>query len=197
MNGFYNARLTEAKGMTILSPFLAEKSDGHLVLLEKGPLARALQETLGDGIFQAPTGRAWSVEIKVEEDDLYGNLFLEMWSNRNLEHRERHIEFGSNVGWMQKLRADLLLYYFLNPDKLYVLDLFRLQQWAFGSKLTGQPGRIYAFPEKPQSKRSQANDTWGRCVPLTVLAKEVRYKLFYPRQLSLLPEPSIFGEAAA
>lgn len=197
MTAFDSARLVEAKGMSTLAPFLVEKAEGRLVILEKGPLARALQETLGDAIFQMPTGRAWSVEIKVEEDDAYGNLFLETWSNRNLEERQKHIERGSNPGWMTHLRADLLLYYFLNPDRLYALDLFRLQQWAFGSKLSGVAGRIYAFPEKCQSKRMQMNDTWGRCVPLSVLAKEVGYKLIHPKQLPLFEEPSLFGEAAA
>ena len=196
MDAFGNARLVEAKGMAVLGPVLDERADGRLVLLEKGPLARALQETLGDGIFQSPTGRAWSVEIKVEAEERYGNLFLETWSNRNLEDRQSHITRGSNPGWMHHLRADLLLYYFLDTDRLYVLDLFRLQQWAFGSKLTGQPGGIYAYPEKPQGKRSQMNDTWGRCVPLSALAEKVGYRLFHPKQLSLFVERPLFGDAA-
>jgi hypothetical protein len=187
-NGFQGARAIEAKGMAVLEPFLMEKSDGRLVLLEKGPLARVLQESLGDGILQAGAGgRSWSVEIKVEQTDS-PNLFLETWSNRNLESRESHIERGSTPGWMLKLRADLLLYYFLDSDRLYVFDLFRLQRWAFGHKASARDGQIYRFPEKLQGRWQQLNDTWGRCVPLTVLRDEVGYRLVNPRQLPLFPE---------
>jgi hypothetical protein len=191
MNAFGNARLVEAKGMSALAPFLREQSNGALIVLEKGPLARALQETIGDCIFQMPEGRAWSVEIKVEEDDKYGNLFLETWSNRNLEHRDSHIARGSNPGWFLKCQADLLFYYFVMQDKLYVFDLFKLKRWAF------REGRIYSaeFKEKLQGKRLQQNDTWGRCVPIAILAREVGYRLLYPQQLPLAGFEGIFEAA--
>jgi hypothetical protein len=179
MGAFDNARLVEARGMAILGPFLDETADGRLVLLTKGPLARALQETVGDAIFQATDGRAWSVEIKVEQIHT-GNLFLESWSNRNLEDRARHVAVGSNPGWLAKLRSDLLLYYFLDADRLYAFDLFKLKRWAFDE------WAITKFPEKQQRSREQMNDTRGWCVPLVVLAREVGYRLVHPKQLSLL-----------
>jgi hypothetical protein len=186
MNPYDNARLTEARGMAVLEPFLSSRADGRLVMLEHGPLARALQESTGDAIFQFPGGRVYSVEVKVEEENKYGNIFAETWSNRNLEDRNNHAKLGSNPGWFVKLRADLLFYYFLSSDDLYVFDFFKLQRWAFGSGDT--PGRLYDFREKRQRVRLQANDTWGRCVPIADLASEVGYRLINPKQLPLFTE---------
>ena len=191
MNPYDSARLTEAKGMAVLAPFLSQEMNGRLVLLEKGPLARALQETTGDAIMQTPDRRAWSVEVKVEERDDYGNLFLETWSNKNLDDADRRAQYGSNPGWLLKLRSDLLLYYFLDADKLCVMSLFRLQQWAFGCKDNGNVARLYDFKEKRQGRRMQANDSWGRCVPIQTLAQEVGLRIVYPRQLSWLPDAGI------
>lgn len=180
MNAFSNARLIEAKGMAVLGPFLDETAGRRLILLSKGPLARALQQTVGDAVFQLPNGRVWSVEIKIEQRET-GNLFLESWSNRNLEDRDRQVAVGSNPGWLIKLRADLLFYYFLDCDKLFVFDLFKLKRWAF------EEWRIVRFPERQQRSREQLNDTRGWCVPLSVLAREVGYRLIYPKQLALFP----------
>jgi hypothetical protein len=43
----------------------------------------------------------------------------------------------------------------------------RLRTWAF------HDGRIYLYPERMQSKYDQMNDTWGRCVPISVVLREV------------------------
>lgn len=188
MNAFNNARLVEAEGLAILRPFLDERANGRLIMLDKGPLARALQQTTGDCIFQCPKGRAWSVEVKTEEKHT-GNLFLESWSNRNLENPDDQALIGSNPGWMLKLRCDLLMYYFLNTDQLYVLDFFKLRQWAF------KDWHIAEFPERPQGKRVQANDAWGWCVPIHVLRRTLgpcHFKVLNPLKLATelpFPEP--------
>jgi hypothetical protein len=153
--------------------------------MNKGPLARVLQETVGDAIFNAKDGSTRSVEIKIEERHT-GNLFLEVWSNRNLDDRVNHMRLGSNTGWLFKCVADLLFYYFLENDHLYILDLVRLKRWAFvkpGER--GTAGRVWDFAEVPQAKRGQMNDTWGRLVPLEVLLEEVRYRLVFPTQFEL------------
>lgn len=186
MNSFRNAKLVEAEGLAILRPFLDEQSNGRLVMLDKGPLARALQQTTGDCVFQCPKGRAWSVEIKTEEKHT-GNLFLESWSNRNLENADEQGLLGSSPGWMLKLRADLLLYYFLDTDTLYALDFFKLRQWAF------KDWRITLFSERPQGKRVQENDAWGWCVPVHVLEMALgkrHFRVLNPKKLaSELPFP--------
>lgn len=183
MNGFDNARLVEARSMAILEPFLRAQSDGKLVLFEKGSLARALQERMGDGIFNTRKGQTYSVEIKAEKKDR-DRLFLEAFSNRNLEDRRNHYERGINPGWMFKLTASLLLYHLLAPDKLFVFDFFKLRRWAFGYGATR--GRIWTHDLCKQKEHDQLNDTWGWCVPTDVLGHEVGYRLLNPLQLPLL-----------
>lgn len=185
MNSFGRAQMVEARSMQILTRFLDDRGN-KWVVTNKGPLARVLQETLGDFVINTVRQECWTVECKAEEENKYKNFFLETWSNRNLENRLSHGERGSNPGWLKKVRADLLFYHFLKSDELYIINLFRLQQWAFGHG--DKPGRIYAFPERAQSKYSQANDTWGRCVPIDVIHREVDFRLVFPRQIELWPE---------
>jgi hypothetical protein len=187
MNSFQSARTVEYRGMLVLTPFLQRRAhNGQFVLLSKGALAKKLQETIGDAVLNTDAATFYSVEIKCEESNDYGNFFVETWSNRNLEHRASHAERGSNPGWLVKLKCDLLLYYFLAQDELYVIDFFKLKRWAFGH--AGQPPRIYSYPEKPQGKRAQLNDTFGRCVPISIIQKEVGYRLLYPKQIPFWEE---------
>lgn len=190
MSGFRQAQMVEAEAMVRLRPWLREYAEnGQYVVTSKGTLAPFIQEIIGDMAFnRRGDERLYSVELKAERK-WTGNLFLETWSNKNLECRSSHAERGSNYGWLFKLRADLLFYYFLDTDRLYIFDFFRLKQWAFGR--SGAAGRIYDFPEKGQGRYQQLNDTHGRIVPLDVLHREVGWKLVYPQQLALFP-----GEAA-
>lgn len=189
---FRSARMVEARSMALLGPFL-EDLDGRYVLTDKGYLAPHLQEVCGDLLYNDRSGRVWGVECKAEEK-FTGNLFLETWSNRNLEDRHSHGARGSNPGWLMKTSADLLFYHFLDRDKLYVLNLFALKRWAFRERSAnrseragrlrseGLVGRIYDFPAREQSKRNQMNDTWGRCVPIGLLESELEIR---PRNFSV------------
>lgn len=189
MSGFEQARAIEAQAMVILLPFIKERAhDGRFVLCNKGPLARYLQETTGDAIFNSDADTVWTVEIKAERK-FTGNFFLETWSNRNLDDRDNHARLGSNRGWLDKLRADLLFYYFLDCDQLYIINLFRLKSWAFGHD--DEPARLERFPEKRQGRYQQRNDTWGRIVPIETVKREVGFRLVYPRQIELFPEDEV------
>jgi hypothetical protein len=55
-----------------------------------------------------------SVEIKAQR----GNLFLEVWSNKNLDDRGSHIERGSTPGWLITCRADVLGFHFIDADTI-------------------------------------------------------------------------------
>jgi hypothetical protein len=187
MNAFEAGRSVEARGLLVLIPFLQERAhDGRFVLTSKGRLARHLQETVGDALFNSTAESVWTVEIKVETSSNTGNLFLETWSNRNLEQMDSHAARGSNPGWLPKIQADLLFYYFLDSDELYIIDLFRLKQWAYRHD-NGHP-RIEKYPERRQAKYVQGNDTWGRCVPISDLQRALgpRMKKAFPKQLELL-----------
>ena len=171
----------EAQGLEVLGPFLKSRSDdGQLLLNNKGLLAQVLQSQTGDA-FWTKDGELHSLEFKCERR-WTGNLFLETWSNRNLEDRAGHIRFGSNPGWMYKLhQATLLLYYFLDRDLLYVIPFLSLKRWAFGCGET--PGEIYRYPEKRQIGTMQSNDSWGRIVPIRDLTKAGLIREYQPKAL--------------
>jgi hypothetical protein len=178
------ASLVEHRGLAELLPYLEERAyRGRLVSTAKGPLSRTLQKSFGDFFMSTDAETVRSLEIKVERH-WTGNLFLETWSNRNLDDREQHNEHGSTPGWLVTSRADLLLFYFLDSDDLVTVPLLRLKRWAFGS---GPQDGIYAWPERPPGRYGQRNDTWGRCVPVEHLERVVGALRTQVRQLGLLP----------
>lgn len=169
--------------MAILAPFLTERSyQGRWVRTAKGALAKELQEQFGDVLMNSDDETIHAIEIKIEAR-WTGRLFLETWSNRNLERRASHAERGSKPGWLVTQRADILMYYFLDTDILLALPLFRLQQWAFGAG--SDAGFIYRYPELRQGKYDQLNDTWGRCVPVDSIEKALRVRRISVKQLPL------------
>jgi hypothetical protein len=191
MNGFDSARLVEAKALRALDPYLKEESDhGAYVLTYKGALAKVMQESFGD-VLRNRAGSLEAIELKAEEK-WTGNLFLETFSNRNLEDAASYAKHGINPGWLYKLRADFLLYYFLDKDMLCIMHMRSLQKWAFGSDGTQaaadaarkrnnqdsfiglSQGRLYDYPEKEQHRYDQCNETLGRCVPVRILEEELK-----------------------
>lgn len=186
MTAFNSARAVEARALAVLAPFLKERAhEGQFVLTSKGRLARHLQETVGDALLNTDRETIWSVEIKAELRET-GNLFLETWSNRNLDSRESHSDRGSNPGWMFKLRCDMLFYYFVEADVLYVIDFFKLKRWFFGWS-NGAPN-FHHWREVGQSKYAQLNDTHGRLVPVDAIRKNVGFTKLNPKQIELFPE---------
>ena len=183
MNAFDSARLIEARSLAVLTPFLEEKAyKGRFVLCLKGPLAAALQTSIGDALFNTADGRVMSVECKAD-DTTYDNLFLETFSNKNLERAENHSGRGSRAGWLVTQGADILLYHRLQFDELLAIPLFRLKRWAFGH--SNGEANIYRFPERKQGRFAQLNDTWGRCVPISIVERDVGLRRFSVRQLTL------------
>lgn len=179
MSAYENCNTTAAKGVARLLPFIKERAhDGQLVVTNKGPLAPFLQKTVGDVVINTDPERIWTIEIKTEEKHT-GNLFLEYWSNLNLEERRSHAERGTTPGWLHTLRADLIFFYFLDTDDLYIFNLFRLQQWALRER------EIYKFPLKRQKRHLQANDTHGHIVPISDLRRHIGFRHAKVSQLEL------------
>ena len=186
--GYEAACSVEERGRAIILPFLKSRShDGQLVVFNKGALMRHVQERIGDFAFNSDADRFYTVEMKVEQTHT-GNLFLETWSNKNLENRQSHFERGSNPGWMLKSTAELLFYYFLDNDHLYIIDLLELQRWAFGVD-EAQPQMLRPqYREVRQGRYHQRNDTWGRLVPIYDIRNaltERHFKLVYPKQIEM------------
>lgn len=167
-NAFDEACKIEQASMDALQPFIARRSyNGQYVLTNKGRLAKELQKAVGDLLMNAPDQTIYSIEVKAEREDKYGNLFLETWSNKS----------RFTLGWMFTLNADLLFYHFVLNDDLYIINFQSLKRWAFSDKTPN----IYTYPERPQNKYSQLNDTWGRCVPINIIREHVGLKQFNPK----------------
>jgi len=169
-SAFDETRKVEAEALKELIPFLRERAfEGRFVVTDKGNLSRILQKTVGDVLFNCQKHKVWAVEIKSEVENKWNNFFLEIWSNLK----------RFTPGWMLTLQADILMYYFQKEKELYVMSLPKLKEWAFiNTSKNGERGRIWDFPEKQQSKYVQLNDTWGRCVPIPIIAEEVGFSLY-------------------
>ena len=166
MNAFAEACLIEEQGFQDLLPFFrAYAYHGQIVKVAKGQLAKKLQEEVGDILLNSQKDQALiSFELKIEQTNRYGNLFLETWSNKSRQ----------TPGWMcNGLMATWLGYFFIQQQELYVVQLAHLRQWAFQTASKHRHGcRIEDFKEKQQKKREQLNDTWARVVPIAVLLDE-------------------------
>lgn len=171
MNGFDSARGVETQGNSIILPYLKELSDGRLVLTDKGTLSKWLQKCLGDAVVNI-RDRVYAVELKHEAKHTK-NLFIEIWSNRNLEDRASHAERGQTTGWLMHLKSDLLLYYFLDKDFLYSIDLFELKRWIFGHGDSFGRWGTGSLRHALQRRYSQRNDTIGLLVPCKLLWEEL------------------------
>lgn len=192
-NSFAHASLVEQRGMALLLPFLEARAyQGRIVSTARGTLARTLQASFGDVLLNTDANTLWAIEAKIERR-WTGNLFLEIWSNRNLESKAAHAARGSTPGWLVTCRADLLAFYFLDSDDLIFVPVFRLKRWAFGS---GPQAGVYGFPEKCQGRYAQLNDSWGRIVPVEVIAREVGVRRLNIRQGMLWDGP-VGSQAAA
>lgn len=158
MSAIDTTRNIERLSLDILRPFIRQQSfQGQYVVTSKGRLSQELQLTVGDVLYNKDSETILSIEIKAELENKFGNFFLESWSNR-----ERF-----KTGWMFNVRCDWLFYHFLQEDLLYAIPFMKLLRWAFHDR------RLYDFPERKQSKYDQLNDTWGRCVPISVLQREI------------------------
>lgn len=172
-NAFSQACEVEAQSLEVLRPFIQQKAlNGQYVLTNKGALARELQKSVGDVLFNGASGEIYGVEIKAESENRTGNFFLEFWSNRK--------RFAP--GWMWSLDTDLLFYYFLDNDELYIINFRKLKRWFWWHD-NGQVPNFTRFKTRPQSKYDQLNDTWGTCVPIDVIGREVGFKFFNPQSL--------------
>lgn len=118
----------------------------------------------------------FSIELKVETSNEYGNLFLEYWSNFNPSEPQ-----FTNPGWLTKATtAKYLFYYFIKEKELIIINWQELLRWAFlnysnvplsdGTRLSGN---IHRFPLKVQHKYEGLNYTWGYTVPIELLMKEL------------------------
>lgn len=174
MNAFTQCRGIEAEGVRDLLPYLRLASyEGRFVFTNDGRFCKEFQKKVGDVMMATEDGYI-TAEIKSDNTDR-NTFFLETWSNKCYPLQ--------TPGWMDTMRSDLLLYYFIKHKRLFVISMKRLYDWSFvnenGTDHDGHPryGRLQDFPEKFPGIE-QKNVTSGVSVPISVIKKEVGYRAF-------------------
>lgn len=131
--------------------------------------SKELQKLHGD-FYWTTGGQTFSIDVKTEKSDRYGNFFFEYWSNRQKETR----------GWGLYSQMSLLVYFFLKEQRMFFFNFKKFQSWAYRER------NIFSYPLKKQGKYDQLNDSWGHCVPITFFRSipslnvlEVNTSLFY------------------
>lgn len=160
-NAFYRSSLIEKESLGIIVPWLERR--GNIIMMTS---SRELQTFYGD-IVIVNGNRQYFAEVKAERKTT-GNMFLETFSNGS----------DYNPGWMLKSLTQFLLYHFLDENELFIADFQKLKKWFyFGLVGDIKPG-IQRFTQRKQDKYQQHNDTWGICVPINILNKEIGLKKF-------------------
>jgi hypothetical protein len=162
MNSFQECQKIENQGYELIKPYLNNNFDEcvYVNTSERNELVLAFQQNFGDLIVKK-NGTIYFIDIKTENEDKYGNFFLETWSNKK---RNTPGWFVPEIG----VKADFVYYIFLGSKILYILDLPKLRKWAF------EDNNIERYPEKMQKKYDQLNDTWGRCVKISDIVKDLQ-----------------------
>jgi hypothetical protein len=87
MSAYTETCLVAQRGMAVLLPFLESRAwRGQVIRVAKGPLAKHFQRGFEDLLIATGPGNVAGVEIKAQRR-WTGNLFLEVWSNKNLDDR--------------------------------------------------------------------------------------------------------------
>lgn len=174
MNSFDKCREIELESMPQLEALLkTEAYNGQYVLINKGGRAAEFQATIGDVIFNDKNYQIKTIEIKTEKR-YTGNLFLEFLSNKSFEPNR------FNTGWLMKIEADVIWYYFSDKDLLYSIELDILREWCFGrpyktdwGKMLAGKANLFKYDRRIQQKYEQKNLTEGFIVPVRDLFDEM------------------------
>lgn len=158
----------EQRGWADLKRLLLELSDGNLE--EKFDDAAAQRDgyDLLSGSWRYSNHRPARLELKVEEANPNRNFFIETWSNKTFGRQK--------PGWMVTLKADWLLYYFLDENSLYMIPVPSLWRWLFGDE--SNAGSIANYRSVKQGKVEQKNVTCGHLVPIGHVYRHVKFVEF-------------------
>jgi hypothetical protein len=167
-----------------LLPFLRTHADGGMVIdiAARNPLGLHIQKQWGTDYFLQYRGQPVTFESKSDRN-YTGRIPIECWSNFVTDY-STYLKYAHSPGWLLKSQAMILGYHWYLEDKLAIVDMFKLQQWAFAPSHGGAPNierwqmyeRGEVRPEFPcyMPQQSQVNKTWLRWVPLAVLARELK-----------------------
>ena len=148
-NAYEKARTIEQQATYELMPWILSTFNNVNPITDKGR-----QYTEGDFDAETSDSRRIVLELKSEAKHT-GNLFLETHSSADGN--------VSSPGWLFKLKADSLLYYFVDTKMLYAIHLPTLQKWA--------KEHLDEYRQVEQKKYSQQNRTVGSIVPISDIQK--------------------------
>lgn len=103
-----------------------------------------------------------NIELKAERNTT-GNFFIEEFSNYAPGEYAPDGTPRTTLGWFLTLQSDFVLYHFLDTNKIYKIDLKKLQE---------QSQLVYALGRRKQCQAcddGQMNQTIGWCVPIAKL----------------------------
>jgi hypothetical protein len=157
-------------GEAIISEWLRTKN--CLVIFNRNAHRGKEFQTYGDIIVKPPhLDHHLLVELKIEQSNCHGNLFVETWSNRA----------WFTPGWLFTSKAEQLFYYFLEEDQLFVVGMHDLKSFIFQRNAENKLAVLSRYQEKPQAKYKQLNQTFGLCVPIGHLSDSVPIKRRSPK----------------
>lgn len=165
MGSFVDCRQLEMEFSDAMQPVMRSLSGAEPTPLHSGKLDKNYElQSFGDFIaYNAEKNEQFRFELKVETRHT-GNLFIETWSHRAI----------LRLGWMLTVKTDLLLYGFIEPERVvYAIPFGRFRDWLWSLEPTATPSRyrIDAYPLRKQSRHDQNNDTWGHLVPINDIRK--------------------------
>lgn len=137
--------------------------DSQVVIIgDSNETSMFLQFSVGDILINIVEDGTLAIDSKAEAGNLYGNFFIESWSNRRT----------GRLGWFCTSLSDLISYTFEGTQERFFMDLRALRVWGHTVNEEGTE-RITKFPLKPQNKYVQANDSYGYTVDINTLMKEL------------------------
>jgi hypothetical protein len=89
------------------------------------------------------------LEIKTEQTNPKGNLFLEHWSNKSTGRK----------GWIYNCEFDWLYYLFKDTKEAYLIDGKKFREFL-------KTEEFAKLEERKQRRRNQPNDSWGKLCPI-------------------------------
>ncbi len=162
---FQTCLAIEVEGYQLIRPYLDRHCEEYVYIntSKRKDLYNLIQKNAGDLIFKV-NGEIYFADLKTEQSNRYGNFFLETWSNKS----------RNTPGWLDPkvgIQSDYLFYIFLEQKMMYSFNFPELRRWAY------EQNNLKRFPEKCQKKYDQLNDTWGVCVPIEKLVREVKTRI--------------------
>ena len=154
----------ESAGNVMFRELVIDKLQEHrfIQITDDSEGGKFLQQSGIDYFLVAPTGfpHLISLELKVEQRNTWGTLFLEVFQN----------VFPTRPGWLQSCSAELLIYGFIKPEPVfYIMGMAELRALILETPLFAY------YPCRTQKRRELASTAAGFSVPVADLRDSLKH----------------------